>query len=206
MKYLDFRQTFWSHRLIRLQDMRMRFPGFDLRRLHEWSEKKYIIKISNGAYVFAENLRGSDESLFFQIANRLYPHSYISMESALSHYGLIPEAVFHPTSVSTLKTMNFKTPLGNFRYHNVSEALFFGYTLTGSAGNEFLMAVPEKALLDLVHLRRDLQTSQDLENLRLDITQFRKMSANSRWKRYLNAVSSFMDQKKLGLLRRLIND
>ena len=41
------------------------------------------------------------------VANKIYSPSYISLETALSYYGLIPESVYALTSVSTRKTISF---------------------------------------------------------------------------------------------------
>jgi hypothetical protein len=54
-----------------------------------------------------------------EIANPLYGPSYISLEYALSYYGLIPERVESITSVTTKRSKKFITPLGSFSYEHI---------------------------------------------------------------------------------------
>ena len=89
------------------------------------------------------------------VANSLYAGpSYISLEYALSFYGLIPERVMGMTSVVTGRSRHFKTPIGWFNYKTIPESLFgFGVrTLNG-----YLMATPEKALCDYLFTRKNLR-------------------------------------------------
>ena len=89
-------------KLFSTTDIRKAFPSFDARRLVEWQHKGYIHKIINRWYKFSDV--PTEERLMLWTANRIYHPSYVSMETALSYYGLIPEAVYTITAVSTLKT------------------------------------------------------------------------------------------------------
>ena len=108
MSYYYFRETFYPFKLFSLIDIKKVFPKFDSRRLVEWQQKGYIKKVINRWYIFADV--PVDDHLRYWVANRIYQPSYISMETALSYYGLIPEAVYTTTAVSTLKTSTFNTP------------------------------------------------------------------------------------------------
>ena len=89
----------------------------------------------------------------FYIANVLKPHSYLSLQSALSWYGLIPEFVPVVTSVSTARPQSIETPLGKFEYRHISKDYFWGYQQLELANKQTaFVARPEKALLDLVYL------------------------------------------------------
>lgn len=84
----------------------------------------------------------------FLIANFLYEPSYVSFESALNFHGVLPQIPYEVTSATTKKTVE-KTVGGKaYRYNRIKKTLFWGYDKTGG----FLLADPEKALLDLVYL------------------------------------------------------
>ena len=118
MRYEVFRKCFIYKQIIDVREIRIVFPEFDNRRLFEWQRKGYIRKIINGYYVFSDLER--DEFLLMRMANVIYAHSYISLETALGYYGLIPESVYQITSCSTRKTKSFDTPMASFRYRSFS--------------------------------------------------------------------------------------
>jgi predicted transcriptional regulator of viral defense system len=88
------------------------------------------------------------ESDDFQIANFLYFPSYISLESALSFYGIITQFPYQITSVTPKKTKIIKTLDKEFSYSHIKPELFFGY----EKKEKFLIALPEKALFDYLYL------------------------------------------------------
>ncbi len=48
----------------------------------------------------------------FLLANHVYGPSYVSMDSALSFYGMIPERVYEISSATTKTSRQFRTPAG----------------------------------------------------------------------------------------------
>ena len=89
-------------------------------------------------------------------ATKIYQPSYISMETALSFYGIIPEAVFTTTSVTTRKTKEFKTPMGNFSYQKIKKEAFGGFETKNENGISYKLALPEKALIDFFYLNKNI--------------------------------------------------
>lgn len=85
------------------------------------------------------------------IANRLYQPSYISLETALSHYGIIPEVVYATTSITTKASRTFGTPIGDFIYQHIKIKAFTGYRLEEIDRYKALYAEPEKALADYLY-------------------------------------------------------
>src|SRR5579864_6761878 len=102
MRYLDLKNQLNDFIVFSLKDIRKLDSSFYNRRLSEWRRKGYIKMVRRGYYIFSD-LKLSEDVLFL-IANRIYSPSYVSLESALSYYGLIPEGVLSITSVSTRKT------------------------------------------------------------------------------------------------------
>lgn len=166
MNYLGFREALHGFKIFSLTDIKKIFPAFDSRRLVEWQAKGYIKKIINRWYMFADV--PIEDSFLYWAANRIYTPSYISLESAFSYYGLIPEAVYTTTSVSTLKTISFDTRLGAFTYRQLKPALFFGYQIEQWQDFPIKMASPEKVILDYLYLNPQMNQAEDWQGLRLN--------------------------------------
>jgi len=113
-----------------------------------------VVRIRKGLYCFSEDFRKETLSREY-IANLVYGPSYISLEYALSYHGLIPERVNTLTSVTTRRTREFDTPVGIFTYQMLTGARFStGADLIQAGWVSFLMASPEKALIDKVRQDR----------------------------------------------------
>lgn len=167
MDYLEFRKAFFDTVSFSTNQIEARFSGFNNNNLTRWTKKGLVIKLRNGHYSFREYLTAP--STPFYIANRIYRPSYVSLHSALAFYGLIPEAVVQTISVSSLKTVEFKNKFGTFVYKTVLPALMFGYDQKPFIKSmSFLLAQPEKALLDLLYLYPYYNTAEEIKALRLD--------------------------------------
>lgn len=141
-----------------------------------------IIRLKKGLYVVDPKVSRVALSTEL-IANHLYPPSYVSMQTALRYYGLIPEAVYTTQSMTLKHTRCFDTPLGRFEYQMISrEAFPIGITSINKQNYAFLIATPEKALCDLiansqkVNLRylKDVETYLE-EDIRMDLEDLRNM-------------------------------
>lgn len=145
--------------------------------------KGAIIRVKKGLYVFGEDYRRQPYSREL-LANLIYGPSYISLEYALQYYGLIPERVEALTSVTTGRTRRFTTPVGLFTYRMIPLRAFRSGMdrVNNSDERSFLIAVPEKALADMIRIdRAPIRSQKDLqtylyENLRLDSSALREMS------------------------------
>lgn len=134
--------------------------------LARWEKRGEISRLKRGLYVVAN--KPVDEQV---IANYLYQPSYVSMETVLNHSGIIPDVSGVITSVVTGKPRKFGNEEGSFSYSRVSRHLFFGYELIRDIKSGLLMkiAIPEKALLDYMYVRRVRQLDEvriEWENLR----------------------------------------
>jgi len=126
-----------------------------------------LIKLRQGYYAFPEYKKSADLNLYF--ANKIYQPSYISLHTALSFYGIIPEAVSSITSVTSIKTATYKNLFGVYVYKTIKQNLFFGFDLKPlSDGRAMQFATPEKAILDLLYLYPFYNTFQEMQELRFD--------------------------------------
>lgn len=107
-----------------------------------------IIRLKKGMYVLSSMDIPLSKEL---IANHLYGPSYVSMNWALSYWGLIPERVHLVESLTTKHNRDFYTPIGSFSYKNCPDSYFpIGIRQRGDDETRFLIAGPEKALCDYI--------------------------------------------------------
>ncbi len=167
MNYLEFRNKMFDLGCFSINQVYAWQPNFDRNNFLHWIRRGLLIRLRQGYYTFPEYLSKPDFSLYF--ANRIYKPSYVSLHTALAFYGMIPEAVVQITSVTSLKTANFKNSFGEFSYKSVRQDFMYGYDLKSIAdGRTLQLAKPEKALLDLLYLYPFYNTAKELEGLRLD--------------------------------------
>jgi len=202
MIYLTFKENLKNLIVFNLNDIRKVDAGFDLRRLSEWQAKRYIKMIRRGYYVFADLAR--NENNIFLIANKIYVPSYISLEMALSHYHLIPEAVYGITSVSTRKTNKFNSDFGEFIYRRVKPPLMFGYRLILHSGHHIKMAEMEKAVLDFFYLNPHLENEKDFDGLRFNCEEFKGQADKNKMRNYLAAFGNKKLEKRFNRFLRHI--
>ena len=142
-------------------------PADVRRQLSRWVTAGRLYQLRRGLYALAPPYQRTKPHPFV-VANTVVRGSYVSLQAALAHYGLIPEASPVVTSVTTGRPGRWDTPLGAYEYRHIKVGLFFGYRLDEvSPGQRAFIATPEKALLDLVHLHPGGDDPAYLPELRL---------------------------------------
>lgn len=187
------------------QDVATLFPGSEDRRsglVKRAIANGEIINIRRGLYCLAPKYQKKCMNLY-TLAHHVYGPSYISMESALSWHGWIPEAVHTITSASFKKSREFRTPLGIFSYNRIPQKVFYYQVerLTDESRNVFLIASPFKALIDYVYVRKKDWTGIKpvVSSLRIEPEEFEQVTRdnldslinnypNSRMKRFIEGV------------------
>lgn len=152
-------------------------------------KRKDIFSLKRGLYISAVffNQNKSDISYKFYLANIIRRPSYITSWAALEYYGLVTEATYPITCVTTKVGRTYKTKIGAFSYRSINRDLFSDFNLV-KAKFDFYVASPAKALFDLLYFRTyqfrglNLKDIEDLiEDLRID---FDEMDKNERDKFY----------------------
>lgn len=147
-------------------------------------EKGEIIRLKKGLYIVSPKIL--QKPLNKEImANHIYGPSYVSLESALSYYGLIPERVYVTKSITLKRSKEFKNELGIFDYITVPED-YYPIGITQEKAYEkfnFLIATPEKAICDMIittpglHVRTMKSMLQYLEDdLRIDRETWKELN------------------------------
>jgi len=135
-------------------------------QLNRWVKDGRVIWLRKGVYVLAAPYRKIVIEPFC-VANGLKRPSYVSNQSALAWYGLIPEYVPAVTSVTTGRPQTVQTPVGRYLYRHVKKSFFRGYARLDLPGGQAFVATAEKALLDLVYLTPGADTPEYIRQLRL---------------------------------------
>ena len=200
--YLAFEKTFRDFPIFSIRDIKKRYPAFDNRRLVEWQQKGYILKIRRGFYCFKEH--GRDENFLYYAANKIYSPSYVSFESALNYYSIIPEGTFTITSATTRNTANFETTIGNYTFRHLKSMLFFAYKLIQGNGFTIKIAEPEKVILDYFYLNK-INSLEEMEGMRLNEIQLKKIIDFQKLQKYQNIFNSSILNRRVQLFKKAIN-
>jgi predicted transcriptional regulator of viral defense system len=136
-------------------------------QLSRWRQAGKIYQLRRGLYCLAPPFQKVIPHPFL-VANRMLPASYVSLQSALAYFGMIPEYVPVTTSITTRRPASWENRLGIFDFRHIQVDFFDGYRWVdlGERQQAFI-ASPEKALLDLIYLEPGGETLDYLVELRL---------------------------------------
>jgi len=204
MNYLTFKKALEDYTVFSVPEIRKFAPDFDLRRLNEWQKKGYISKVIKGYYMFSETALG--EPSLFEIANRIYNPSYVSLEMALSFYDVIPESTYAVTSVATRRTRRFNTPIADFVYRTVKPPLFFGYEIRPYEDKVFKIASLEKAILDYFYLQGHYKTEEDFEGLRFNRHEIAARLKKGKFRQFLKRFQSPSLSRRMRVFLKVVCD
>lgn len=160
--------------------------SFPSNKIASLEQEGKIIRLKRGMYVVSPNVTKQLLSTEL-IANHIYGPSYVSMESALHYYGLIPEQVYTVRSMTVNRSRKFENPIGSFEYITTPEKYYsIGISQqTALSKYTFLIASPEKALCDMISAtpRLRIQSEKALriyleDNLRFEMSTLKKMNPN----------------------------
>jgi len=143
-------------------------PASVRRQLDRWTKTGRIIQLRRGVYVLQKPYAASGIHPF-AAANALRKASYVSLQSALAHYGMIPEFVPVTTSMTTGRPEVLETPIGRFEFRHTKRSRFFGFVEMEVAHDQTaLIATPQKALVDLLYLAPHSDQADFLRELRIE--------------------------------------
>jgi len=154
----------------RLRDYRA--PRDRLRLLMKNGE---IVRVRKGLYVPGWHPGEEPPVDPLVLSGLVHGPSYVSLETALSRHGLIPERVEEITCITSKRARQFDTPVARFRYEPVNERVFgIGIRLEQGRGGHFFLAEPEKALCDRLAMLPALSAIRDVpaaleDDLRVDL-------------------------------------
>ena len=190
MIVLDFIDKVKQLGIFSIADIEILFPDLDKRRLFEWKKKGYIVKIRNEWYCLPEFLKEPDSPWI--ISNLVHAPSYISLESALNYYGLIPEGVFMTTSVTTKRPLRMDIAGHHYSYSCIKKILFGGYNLVEATRlkRKIRIADFEKAVVDFFYFHPEYNSNRTISELRFNEPVLRANLNKDRLYRYLNQYNN----------------
>ncbi len=199
MTYIQFYNEWHRLACFSVSQVRAIYPDFHRGNFVQWQRAGYIVPLRQGWYAFADYIQQPDYARF--IAGKICAPSYISMHTALSFYGIIPEAVVEITSVTTQKTCRYESAFGQFSYQTIRPRLFWGFEpKTMRDGKQYMMATPEKAIIDLLYLYPQYSTIDEMRELRFDEDWMREELNKERLLEYAARINSPILNKRIHIL------
>lgn len=202
MKYFDLTTELKKNKLLifSLKDVENLFPKEKLKtlknNLSRWVKMGRFVKLRRNLYELIEP--GSQLNIpDVYVANKLYLPSYISLETALSIYNLIPDVAAQLVSMTTRPTREFKNRYGRFVYRSCQRRAFTGYKLMRYEGVKILIADIEKALVDFIYfaLRRTDCLDFDEERFNQDLLKKLNWSKVSRYAKLFNNKTAMVTKE-----------
>jgi len=204
MQYIELKNNLKDFLVVSSKDFKKEDSDFHIQRFTDWQNKGYLKKVTRGYYIFSDT--EINENVLCVMANEIYNPSYVSLESALSYYNLIPEGVYSVTSISSKKTVTLKTPFGDFSYKKIKPELMFGYALVRYKNHNFKMAEMEKAVLDYFYINAKVKNENDFFEMRFDATTFKDSVDMDKFERYLKAFNNKSLEKRIRKFLKFINN
>lgn len=148
-------------------------------QLSRWVKTGRLVRIHKGWYTLREPFRRIrlDQNI---VACTIKQGSYVSLQTALSYHGMIPEYVAETSCVTTGRPLSIDTPFGRIVYRHIKKELFFGYRRENGNTQQSYIASPEKALLDLLYFTPGSEDTAYLAELRLqnlDVIDLKNLTA-----------------------------
>jgi len=180
-------------------------------KIYQLAKEGIIQSIKKGLYVAGPALNSDRKPEPFLLANHILGPSYVSLETALSHYGLIPERVYEIASMTTQAPRKFNTPLGSFTYTRLSLPYYaFGLRSEKLADDQYAMvASPEKALFDKIIttsglLFRSRKAAKEflLENMRMNEVVLRQLNT----KEMTTWIKGSLKEESLSMIVNVIQE
>lgn len=181
---MQFQQTYKeliknNYHIFSFEDLCILYPGEKRQYLRQylsrWKKQGWISSLKRGLYELTYPDAGNIPDFF--IANKMYTPSYVSLETALSYYSIIPEVSMSVTSITAKTTRQFKNAHGFFIYRSVRPEAFRGYTIEKHNGFNILIAEPEKALADYLYFKSLFAQAFDKNEERIDMARVKRLNS-----------------------------
>jgi predicted transcriptional regulator of viral defense system len=204
MRFREFESVIRRLPVFNLNDARKLDPGFHRQQFNYWYHQGYIKPLAAGYYILADQV--ITEKYLFMVANKIYEPSYISLESALAYYEVIPETVLGVTSVSSRKTQQYQTSWGVFSYRSIKPQLIIGYRVIEKAPeHKFKIAHLEKSILDYLYFHSEIRSLADFDGLRWNRDQLHELLDRLIFTRYIKLYEKRALESRANLFLEYLN-
>jgi len=191
MRYFELREKLKNYPIFRLEDIFKWFPDENRRtmifQLSVWTKRGHLERLKRGVYKFSDYQIND----ILVLSDFLLP-SYVSCETALNDYGIVPDIPFAVTAVTSAKTSSIKAgKYGLFIYRHIKPELFFGHReIAVDALYSYRIAVPEKALFDFLYLQsfeKRFDPKNCFKEMRLNIEKDFKWNSLKIWQKLVSS-------------------
>lgn len=204
MNFREFESIISNFPLFNLNDVRKIDPGFHRQQLTYWINQGFIIPLAGGYYRHFKTQ--VTEPFLFMLANKIYEPSYVSLESALAYYQVIPETVFGVTSISSRKTTLFESKFGNFQYHSIRPAYLFGYEIIETNSKlKFKISTLIKTIIDYLYLHSEIRSIEDFEMWRWNVEALQPLVRDEKTMIYLDQFGKKSLNRRYRILMEYLN-
>lgn len=166
----------------------------------------YLSRNSGTGGTFTRLIRGfyfpsNNPPSVFEISNTLVRPSYVSLETALSYYKIIPEVVYSVTAITTKQPRVLLAVNQEYKYHHITKGLYFGYQTIKIGEKRALIATKEKALLDFLYF---VCIGEKKISDRIDLASINWKIIRSYQKQFSRSIKNrFIKQKLTKLIKHL---
>lgn len=127
---------------------------------NRYVKSNFLTRLKNNLYVTTEKIGSLTETELFKIANLIQVPSYISFITALSYYSITSQQLQGVVESAALKrTKEVNTKRVSFNYLIIKKILYNNFVFI----NDFFIATPEKALVDIIYLTSMGRYQSDFE-------------------------------------------
>ena len=181
MTYTQFYNQWHSLGCFSIHQVHAIVPTFNRSNLHQWQRAGYIVPLRQGWYAFADYIQQPDYARY--IAGKICAPSYISLHA------------------TTQKTCRYENAFGQFSYQTIRPRLFWGFEPKAMRdGKQYMMATPEKAIIDLLYLYPQYSTLDEMRELRFDEDWMHDELNKERLLEYAERINSPILTKRIHLL------
>ena len=163
------------------------------KRVYELKKNGWLIPLRRGLYFISDiSSRGFVNISPVVIAGAFNKDSYVSLDSALNHYGLFEQMLRAVSSVTRLKSKKYVFQKNTYQYLKINKKLYFGFKTENIEGYYAKVAELEKVILDYLYFKNDtysidlllekLQKAKDRIDFRKLFTYARKFPEAARRK------------------------
>ena len=150
--------------IVTVEDLKIKYAKYtDINgKIKREIDKGRIIPLVRGLYETDKNVSR------LYLSSYIYGPSYISFDTALSYYGMIPEAVYIYTSATfnKRKTKRYTNFFGTFQYRDIpKKAYSFGINTKEENGYVYYIGTREKALCDKLYIMPPVDNIRELKEM-----------------------------------------
>jgi predicted transcriptional regulator of viral defense system len=140
--------------------------------LSRLADRSLVSRVAKGIYT-NKLVRDTAPEDFIKL---LRPNSYVSLESALSHWGLSTQSSIALTCVTTGKPKEYRTPEFTIIFRTISKRLYWGFIEKQTRYSKYAIAEPEKALLDWIYLTLQAGLKPSLDEIEFKAIDKQKLA------------------------------